>query len=414
MVIPAAVSPTQRASVQQSSPAETSAVDRRPRFASQRTSGFVQSVIREMSRLAVQHGAVNLAQGFPDFPAPAGIKQAAIDAIDADINQYSVTWGAKPFRDAIAAKYRDTYGLSIDPEREITVTCGATEAMIATLLATTNPGDEVIVFEPFYENYFPDTQLCGATRKLVTLRPPHWTFDPDELRRAFTSRTKAIIVNTPNNPTGRVFTLEELTVIANLCQEFDCLCITDEIYEHIVYDGLTHIPVVSLPGMRNRTVLINSMSKTYSVTGWRVGWTLAAPDLTESIRKVHDFLTVGAASPMQQAGVHALASSPSYYTDLASHYGDRRNLIMDILSGAGLSPLRPQGAYYVMADISRFAFANDRAFAMHLVENIGVSCVPGSSFFETPGVGDQWVRFCFCKKTETLEAARARLAKLAA
>ncbi len=409
MVIPTAALPTQRASVQQSS-----AAGRRSRFASHRTSGFVESVIREMSRLAVQHGAVNLAQGFPDFPAPPSIKQAAIDAIDADINQYSVTWGAKPFRDAIAAKYRNTYGLALDPEREITVTCGSTEAMIATLLATTNPGDEVIVFEPFYENYFPDTQLCGATRKLVTLHPPHWSFDPDELRRAFTSRTKAIIVNTPNNPTGRVFTLEELTIVANLCQEFDCLCITDEIYEHILYDGLQHIPVLSLPGMRDRTVLINSMSKTYSVTGWRVGWTLAAPDLTESIRKVHDFLTVGAASPMQQAGVHALASSPSYYGDLASHYGERRDLIMDILTGSGFSPLRPQGAYYVMADISKFGFPNDRAFAMHMVENIGVSCVPGSSFFETPGVGDQWVRFCFCKKTETLEAARARLAKLAA
>lgn len=403
------VIPTGRGSVQQSS-----GFERRSRFASQRTAGFVESVIREMSRLAVQHGAVNLAQGFPDFPAPPAIKQAAIDAIEADVNQYSITWGAKPLRDAIAAKYRDTYGLTIDPEREITVTCGSTEAMIATLLATTDPGDEVIVFEPFYENYFPDTQLCGASRKLVTLHPPHWTFDPDELRRAFSSRTKAIIVNTPNNPTGRVFSLEELTVIANLCQEFDTLCITDEIYEHILYDGLTHVPVLCLPGMRDRTVLINSMSKTYSVTGWRVGWTVASPDLTESIRKVHDFLTVGAASPMQQAGVHALASTPAYYTDLAHHYGERRDLILDILTGAGLRPLRPQGAYYVMADISQFGFANDREFARHLVENIGVSCVPGSSFFETPRVGDQWVRFCFCKKHETLEAARGRLKRLAA
>lgn len=401
--------PMGRGSVQQSND-----VHRRPHFAAHRTAGFVESVIREMSRLAVQHGAVNLAQGFPDFPAPPAIKQAAIDAINADINQYSITWGAKPFRDAIATKYRSTYGLTLDPEREITVTCGSTEAMIATLLATTNPGDEVVVFEPFYENYFPDTQLCGASRKLVTLHPPHWTFDPDELRRAFTSRTKAIIVNTPNNPTGRVFSLEELTIIANLCQEFNCLCITDEIYEHILYDGLQHIPVLSLPGMRDRTVLINSMSKTYSVTGWRVGWTLAAPDLTESIRKVHDFLTVGAASPMQQAGVLALASTSAYYANLAQHYAERRSLILDILSGAGFSPLRPQGAYYVMADISRFGFANDRAFSRHLVENIGVSCVPGSSFFESPGVGDQWVRFCFCKKQETLEAARECLRKLAA
>jgi aspartate/methionine/tyrosine aminotransferase len=403
------VIPVQRSAVQ-----PNSSLERRARFASDRTEHFVESVIREMSRLAHLHGAVNLAQGFPDFPAPASIKQAAIAAIEADINQYSITWGAKPLRDAIARKYESSYGLTLDPEREITVTCGSTEAMIATLLATTNPGDEVIVFEPFYENYFPDTQLCSATRKLVTLHPPHWGFDRDELRRAFNAKTKAIIINTPNNPTGRVFSLEELTYIAELCQEFDCLAITDEIYEHILYDGLQHIPILSLPGMRERTVLINSMSKTYSVTGWRVGWTLAAPDLTASIRKVHDFLTVGAASPMQQAGVHALASDAAYYSELSNHYGERRDLILDILTESGFKPLRPQGAYYVMADISAFGFANDRDFARHLVEKVGVSCVPGSSFFETPGVGDQWVRFCFCKKTETLEAARERLRALRA
>jgi aspartate/methionine/tyrosine aminotransferase len=397
-----------RSGVQQSSDFE-----RRARFASARTSHFVESVIREMSRLANLHGAVNLAQGFPDFPAPASIKQAAIEAINADINQYSITWGAKPLRDAIAAKYQRTYGLTLDPEREVTVTCGSTEAMIATLLATTNPGDEVVVFEPFYENYFPDTQLCGATRRLVTLRPPHWTFDPDELRRAFNSKTKAIIINTPNNPTGRVFTREELGIIAGLCQEFDALAITDEIYEHILYDDHEHVTPMSLPGMRDRTVLINSMSKTYSVTGWRVGWTLAAPDLTASIRKVHDFLTVGAASPMQQAGVHALSSSDAYYKDLSSHYGERRELILEILNEAGFGALRPEGAYYVMADISKFGFENDRAFARHLVEKVGVAAVPGSSFFESEGVGDQWIRFCFCKKTETLEAARERLRALA-
>jgi aspartate/methionine/tyrosine aminotransferase len=401
------VNPTPRSGVQQSSDFE-----RRARFASARTSHFVESVIREMSRLANQHGAVNLAQGFPDFPAPASIKQAAIDAINADINQYSITWGAKPLREAIAAKYQRTYGLTFDPEREVTVTCGSTEAMIATLLATTNPGDEVVVFEPFYENYFPDTQLCGATRRLVTLRPPHWTFDPDELRQAFNSKTKAIIINTPNNPTGRVFTREELGFIASLCQEFDTLAITDEIYEHILYDDLEHVTPMSLPGMRERTVLINSMSKTYSVTGWRVGWTIAAPDLTASIRKVHDFLTVGAASPMQQAGVHALSSSDAYYKDLSSHYGERRELILEILNEAGFGPLRPEGAYYVMADISKFGFENDRTFARHLVETVGVAAVPGSSFFESAGVGDQWIRFCFCKKIETLEAARQRLRAL--
>jgi aspartate/methionine/tyrosine aminotransferase len=386
--------------------------ERRQRFSATRTAHFVESVIREMTRLAHLHGAVNLAQGFPDFPAPASIKQAAIEAIAADHNQYPITWGTKPFRQAIAEKYRRSYGLDFDPEREITVTCGSTEAMIATLLATMNPGDEVIVFEPFYENYFPDTQMCGAVRKLVTLHPPEWSFDREELRRAFGPRTKAIILNTPNNPTGRVFQREELEFIAALCQEYNALAITDEIYEHILYDGLEHVPIMAIEGMRDRTVLINSMSKTYSVTGWRVGWTLAAPDLSASIRKVHDFLTVGAATPMQQAGVHALASEDSYYRELSAHYAERRDLILEILCEAGFKPLKPQGAYYVMADISAFGFANDRDFARHLVEKIGVAAVPGSSFFETPGVGEQWIRFCFCKKVETLEAARERLRAL--
>lgn len=386
--------------------------ERRQRFSATRTAHFVESVIREMTRLAHLHGAVNLAQGFPDFPAPASIKQAAIEAIAADHNQYPITWGTKPFRQAIAEKYRRTYGLDFDPEREITVTCGSTEAMIATLLATMNPGDEVIVFEPFYENYFPDTQMCGAVRKLVTLHPPEWSFDREELRRAFGPRTKAIILNTPNNPTGRVFRREELEFIAALCQEYNALAITDEIYEHILYDGLEHVPIMAIEGMRDRTVLINSMSKTYSVTGWRVGWTLAAPDLSASIRKVHDFLTVGAATPMQQAGVHALASEDSYYRELSTHYAERRDRILEILTEAGFKPLKPQGAYYVMADISAFGFANDRDFARHLVEKVGVAAVPGSSFFETPGVGEQWIRFCFCKKVETLEAARQRLRAL--
>jgi len=279
-------------------------------FRSVRTANFTESVIREMTRLALINGAVNLAQGFPDFPAPVDLKQAAVDAIAADHNQYPITWGVKPFRDAIAAKYRRTYGLEFDPETELTVCCGATEGMVAALMAVTDPGDEVIVFEPFYENYHPDTLLCGAERKLVKLRAPDWSFDPDELRRAFSPRTKAIIVNTPNNPTGKVFSLEELTQIARLCQEFDALAITDEIYEHITYDGQRHIPLIGLPGMRNRTILVNSMSKTFSVTGWRVGWVAAAPELTATIRKVHDFLTVGAATPLQQAGIMALSLLP--------------------------------------------------------------------------------------------------------
>ncbi|MBY0504723.1 MAG: aminotransferase class I/II-fold pyridoxal phosphate-dependent enzyme [Bryobacteraceae bacterium] len=387
--------------------------DRRPRFEAQRTVSFTESVIREMTRLAQIHTAVNLAQGFPDFPAPADLKEAACRAINDDQNQYSITWGAKNFRQAIAAKYRQWHGLELDPEREITVCCGATEGMIATLLAVTNPGDEVIVFEPYYENYHPDTLLCGATRRIVSLQAPDWTFDPAELRQAFNARTKAIIINSPNNPTGKVFGREELELIASLCEEHDCLAITDEIYEHILFDGATHIPPITLANMRHRSVLINSMSKTYSVTGWRVGWVIASPDLSASIRKVHDFLTVGAATPLQQAGVHALSLPESYYAHLSTDYVQRRDAIVDILKRTGFKPFVPRGAYYVMADISAFGFPNDQAFAAHLVENIGVAAVPGSSFFENAALGSQLIRFCFCKKFETLHAAEEKLSRLA-
>ena len=323
----------------------------RTRFRSQRISGFTESVIREMTRLAMNKGAINLAQGFPDFPAPEVLKQAAADAIAADINQYAITWGAQPFRRAIAGKYRRTYGMEFDPEREITVCCGATEGMIASLLAMIDPGDEVVLFEPFYENYGPDTQLCGAQPRYVKLHAPDWRFDADELRRAFTPRTKAIVINTPNNPTGKVFSRAELELIASLCQEFDALAITDEIYEHILYDGALHIPIASLPGMRERSILVNSMSKTYSVTGWRVGWVLAPPDLTDSIRKVHDFLTVGAAAPLQAAGTLALGLGEEYYRSVKSEYAQRREHIITSLESAGFRCFRPAGAYYVMTDI---------------------------------------------------------------
>ena len=365
-----------------------------------------------MTRLAMHHGAINLAQGFPDFPAPEELKRAAAEAIAADINQYSITWGAKPFRDAIATKYWRTYRLDFDPEREITVCCGATEGMIASMMAVLDPDDEVVLFEPFYENYGPDTQLCGAEVRYVTLYAPDWQFDPDELRRAFSPRTKAIILNSPNNPTGKVFTREELTFIAGLCQEFDALAITDEIYEHILYDGAEHIPIVSLPGMRNRSILVNSMSKTYSVTGWRVGWVLAPPDLTDSIRQVHDFLTVGAAAPLQQAGAMALAMGEDYYRNLAAGYKKRRDLIVTSLEDAGLRAFRPRGAYYVMTDISGLNFNDDVSFVRYLIETLGLAAVPGSSFFAHPGRGSQQVRFCFCKKYETLEMAKQQLAKL--
>jgi aminotransferase len=389
-----------------------SAVPSRARFRSARTLNFTESVIREMTRLAYQHGAINLAQGFPDFPAPAELKRAAHDAIDADINQYSITWGAKPFRDAIAAKYRKWYGLEFDPEREITVCCGATEGMIASLLAVINPGDEIVLFEPFYENYNPDAQLCGAVARYVTLHAPDWSFDREELRRAFTPRTKAIILNTPNNPTGKVFSRDELSYIASLCQEFDALAITDEIYEHILYDGAVHVPILSLPGMRERSILVNSMSKTYSVTGWRVGWVLAPPDLTDSIRKVHDFLTVGAASPLQAAGTLALALPEEYYSNLAAGYSARRDHIVSSLTAAGFHCFVPHGAYYVMTDVTGFGFSSDVQFTKHLIENIGIAAVPGSSFFAQPGLGSQNVRFCFCKKYETLESARNKLLRL--
>ena len=384
----------------------------RGRFRSGRIQNFTESVIREMTRLALVHRATNLAQGFPDFPAPQVLKDAAAEAIAADFNQYSITWGAQRFREAIAAKYRRTYGLDFDPEREITVCCGATEGMIATLLAIVNPGDEVVVFEPFYENYNPDTQLCGATPRYVRLHAPDWAFDRDELRRAFNRRTKAIIVNTPNNPTGKVFTHEELQFIAGLCQEFDALAITDEIYEHIVYDGAAHVPILSLPGMRERAVLVNSMSKTYSVTGWRVGWVLAAPDLSDSIRKVHDFLTVGAASPLQQAGITALGLPDEYYSHLAREYQDRRDHLLTSLRAAGFQPFTPSGAYYIMAGIAGLGFANDTAIVRHLVENVGIAAVPGSSFYIQSADGGQLVRFCFCKKYETLESARYQLGEL--
>src|SRR3954454_13672945 len=384
----------------------------RQRFRSRRISKFTESVIREMTRLALQHDAINLAQGFPDFPAPAALKQAAANAIDADINQYAITWGAKPFRDAIAGKYRRTYGMDFDPQREITVCCGATEGMVASLMAVLDPGDQVILFEPFYENYGPDTQLCGAESRYVTLHAPDWTFDRDELRRAFTPRTKGIILNSPNNPTGKVFTRDELEYIAGLCHEFDALAITDEIYEHIVYDGASHIPISSLPGMRERSILVNSMSKTYSVTGWRVGWVLAPPDLTAPIRKVHDFLTVGAAAPLQHAGVTALSWGDDYYAGLSAEYIGRRAHILQTLSGVGLRCFVPRGAYYVMTDISGFGFPDDVAFVRHLIETIGIAAVPGSSFYSRAGGGGQQVRFCFCKKYETLEGARRQIQQL--
>ena len=380
---------------------------------SEKASRFTESVIREMTRLATLHSAVNLSQGFPDFPAPDAVKEAARTAVASDVNQYAITWGAKSLRDAISRKFEALYGVGVDPEREVTVTCGSTEAMIASLLAILNPGDEVVVFEPFYENYGPDAILSGAKPKFVKLRPPDWSYDPKELAAAFSQKTRAVILNTPNNPTGKVFSREELEDVARLCQKFDCLAVTDEIYEHLVYDGASHIPMASLPGMRERTITINGMSKTYSVTGWRVGWAIAPPHLAGAIRKVHDFLTVGAPAPLQEAGALALALPPSYYTELAAAYDRRRGRLVSILEKAGFRVHTPSGAYYIMTDIDLLGWDDDVAFAQHLVKDIGVAVVPGSSFFNDPQDGRKHVRFAFCKKEETLAEAERRLRKLA-
>ena len=391
----------------------------RPRT-SQKAARFTESVIREMTRLANQHGAVNLSQGFPDFPAPEAIKEAACEAIRGDINQYAVTWGAKPLRDAIAADFSRRHGPSINPETQLTVCCGSTEAMMATMMAIVDPGDEVIVFEPFYENYGPDAVLSGATPRYVKLREPDpargradWSYDPDELRAAFSDRTRAIIINTPNNPTGKVFTRAELEEIAALCLKWGTIAVTDEIYEHILYDDARHIAMATIDGMADRTVTINGVSKTFSVTGWRVGWTIAPPDITNAIRKVHDFLTVGAAAPLQAASAVALGLPADYYRDLAAGYRVRRDRLMGILGDSGFVCYEPRGAYYIMTDISDFGFPDDVAFARHLVTEIGVAAVPGSSFYRDPAAGRTKVRFCFCKKDETLAEADRRLSKLA-
>jgi aminotransferase len=411
-----------------------------PKISKRRISGkaasFTESVIREMSREAVKYGAVNLGQGFPDWAAPEAIKQKAMEAIAADHNQYAITWGVKSFRDAIAEKMKWFPGLEIDPETEITVTCGSTEGMIAAMMATVDPGEEVVVFEPFYENYAPDAILSDAKPVHVPLYRTDggFVFDRGELRASFNERTKAIIICNPNNPTGKVFTREELEFIADLCREFDALCFTDEIYEHIVYDSefqipgsrsgtlmttddrpltTAHICMATLPGMRDRTVVVNSLSKTYSVTGWRVGYCIAPPDITSAIRKVHDFLTVGAANPLQHAGAYALGLPPSYYEELQKEYLRKRDFIVPVLQDAGFKCDPPEGAYYVMTDISEFGFPNDIEFTKYLIREIGVAVVPGSSFYHDPAMGSQMVRFCFCKLDETLEAAAENLRGLA-
>jgi aminotransferase len=384
----------------------------RPRI-SAKADSFTESVIREMNRLAVEAGAVSLAQGYPDFACPIELKDAASEAVHADVNQYAITWGAKPLRDAIAAKTARFHpGWVVDPETQITVTCGATEGMIAAMLGLLDPGDEVVIFEPFYENYGPDAILSGAVPRYVTLHEPDWSIDPDELRRAVTPRTRAIVINSPHNPTGKVFSRHELGLIAELCVEHDLLAFTDDIYQHIVFDG-DHVPLATLPGMADRTVAIDSLSKTYSVTGWRVGWAITSPELSIGIRRVHDFLTVGAAAPLQAAAVVALGFPEAYYEQLAADYRERRDTLVPALAEAGFRIHEPAGAYYVMTDIAGLTDEDDVTFARRLIDDPGVAGVPGSSFFSRPELGRTKIRFAFPKRLETLRAATERLSRLA-
>ena len=374
-----------------------------------RTHTFTESVIRDMTRVATRHGAINLAQGFPDFPAPGLLKDAACRAIRDDVNQYAITWGTPGLRAALAARYAEWYGLEVDAEREITVTCGATEAMAAVMLAAIDPGEEVVILEPFYENYGPDAVLCDADPVFVPLSPPGFRLDPDRLAGAITKRTRAIVVNTPNNPTGRVFDRDELDAVARICTAHDILAITDEIYEHIVYDG-EHLPLATFPGMRERTVVISGASKTFSVTGWRIGTIVAPAALNSAIRKVHDFLTVGAPAPLQDACAAGLDSlGADYYKRLARDYRERRDILYRGLCEAGFRCLPPEGAYYIMADFSALSSLDDTAFSTFLARECGVAPVPGSSFYHRPEDGHKLVRFAFCKRTGTLERAVSRL-----
>ena len=380
------------------------------------TETFSESVIREMTRICNAAGGYNLAQGFPDFESPAAIKEAAVMAIQSGLNQYPVTYGEPELREAISKKVLAYNGINCNPETDITVTCGATEAMIATLKAIVNPGDELIVFEPFYENYGPGGILSGAKLRYVDLYAPDWTYSSAELANAFNERTKAIIINTPNNPTGKVFSRGELEEIAQLCLKWDVYAVTDEIYEHIVYDGLRHVSMASLPGMGDRTVTINSISKTYSVTGWRVGWAIASERITERIRKVHDFLTTGAPTPFQHAAVKALAFPQGYYDDLLKHYAGARDFLFDVLIKAGFKASVPKGAYYIIADttelMNKIGVPDDFSFSRKLVELTGVATVPGSSFYAAPEKGRAQVRFCYCKKWATLYEVEKALSKI--
>ncbi len=386
---------------------------------SQKSTLFTESVIRGMTQLCIRYNAINLSQGTPGFEPPDEVKGAAIDAIRNGYNQYSITWGTPKFRQAIAHKVTEFNGIPTDPDCNVTVTCGSTEGMMSTMLAIINPGDEIVIFEPFYENYGPDAIISGAQPVYVPLRETRrpdgsdtFTYDPDELRKAFSENTKAVILNTPNNPLGKVFSCEELQEIAALCCEFDCLAVTDEIYEHMIYDGRPHVSIGSFPEMRDRTITVSGLSKTYSITGWRLGYVIAPEYLANAIRKMHDFLTVGAPHPLQEAGVVALQLGQEYYRRLVEQYDHRRKLLLALLTHARFRCYVPEGAYYIMTDISDFGFPSDTEFSHWLVKEIGVGGVPGSSFYSRPELGRTKLRFMFSRDEQTLQEAGARLVRI--
>ncbi|WP_420627755.1 methionine aminotransferase [Candidatus Leptofilum sp.] len=381
-------------------------------YMAQRVAGFGTTIFTEMTALANEHQAINLGQGFPDFAAPDFMKDAAIAAIEADINQYAPANGRPRLRQAIAQKVQDFYAVEANPDTEITVLHGATEAIFATILGLVNPGDEVIVFEPFYDSYVPAIQMAGGIPRFYTLRPPNWQIDAGELAMLFNNKTKLIIVNTPHNPTGKVFTEIELGLIANLCQQHDVLAMTDEVYEHLVFDEQQHQTLISLPGMAARTIMISSLGKTFSVTGWKIGWTVAPPELTHAIFRAHQFMTFCGAAPLQEAAVTAVSQPPSFYHELTEFYTSKRNFLLDALKSVGLRPIAPHGTYFIMVDISHLGFANDVAFCRYLTSKIGVAAIPPSAFYHNPTDGAGLARFAFCKEEKTLAAAANRLQRL--
>ena len=391
--------------------------------AARRIQGFGTSVFSEMSRLAVEHGAINLGQGFPDFAGPDFVKEAAKAAIDADMNQYAISFGTPRLRRAVAADWTARYDRDVDPDREVTITTGATEALIAALLAFLDPGDEVVFFEPFYDGYVPDVLLAGGTPRVAPLRPPTsgdvsaaWWFDPDELRAAFGPRTKLLLLNTPHNPTGKVFSRDELALIAVLCQEHDVLALTDEVYDRITFDGVEHVPLATLPGMWERTLTLNSTGKTFSMTGWKIGFAIGPENLNAALRATHQFVTFATATPFQEAMAVALetAVSREYYAALAGAYARRRDRLRATLLDVGLPPLACQGSFFLLSDITNLGFVDDVAFCRYLVTDVGVAAIPPSAFYLDPATAPPLARFCFAKRDETLDAAAERLEHLVA